>query len=168
MHIRPPRFLDPTDWLRLHEFQPCKGRNGRPDNWSGDYIHQLSLLQKVSNQDKHQRLSIVLLTPNAFSTSPTRFSLPPGIIRAGDSFEFLPERVSDPDPEAEDFDFSHASQRVELGIEIGRIKVPAWRLLPRIEDAGEVTPRVALDRTRPIFTTLERLADYVQLILSSV
>jgi hypothetical protein len=163
-----PRFLDPAVWQRLHEFQPCRGINGRPDSWSGDYVHQLSLLQKMSNQDKHQRLSIVLLTPNAFSTIPTRFSLPPWVVRTNDSFEFVPERVGDPDPDTEDFDFSHAGQRAELGAEVGRVRVPAWRSLPQIEDAGEVTPRIALDGIRPISATLERLADHVQLISSSV
>jgi hypothetical protein len=163
-----PSFLDPVDWLILHEFQPCKGLNGRADSWDGDYIHQLSQLQKMSNQDKHRRLSIVLLTPNAFSTIPTRFTLPPWIIRAGDSFEFRPGSVSDHDPEAVDYDFSHAGRRVELGIEVGRIKAPAWCSLPTIDDAGEVTPRVAFEELRPIFGTLNRLAGYVQLILDSV
>jgi len=160
-------FLSPTDWRYLHEFQPCKGLNGRPDSWSGDYIHQLSQLQELSNQDKHRRLSIVLLTPNQFSTIPTRRSLPPWIVRTGDSFEFRPEHISDIDPEAEEHDFSHADLCTELGAEVGRIKAPGWNSIPSIDDVGEVTPRLACDGPRPLFATLERLADYVQLILDS-
>jgi hypothetical protein len=163
-----PAFLHPADWQVLHEFQPCKGINGRPDSWSGDYIHQLSQLQKMSNEDKHRRLPIVILTPNLFSTIPTRLSLPPWIIRVDDSFEFHPELISDPDPEAEHYDFSQSGKRAELGAEVGRIRAPAWRSLPVIEEAGEVIPRVACEGPRPIFAVLDRLAVYVQLILDVV
>jgi len=163
-----PRFFDPADWLVLHEFQPCKGINGRPDDWSGDYIHQLSQLQKMSNDDKHRRLSIVLLTPNAFFTVPTRSSLPPWIVPAGGSFEFHPERISDPDPEAEEYDFSQSGKQVDVGIEVARIRSPYWRSLPVIEDAGEVIPRVASEGPRPIFAVLDRLAAYVKVILDAV
>jgi hypothetical protein len=120
------------------------------------------------NEDKHKMLPIILVTSNAFSTIPTRSSLPPWIVHKDDSFEFLPERILDPDPDTESLDFSHSDYLVRIGAEVGRIKVPAWRSFMRIEDVGEVTPRVALEGLRPLDATLERLADYVKLILDSV
>lgn len=111
---------------------------------------------------------IVMLTPNQFSTIPTRFSLPPWIARTSDSIEFLPERILDHDPDAEAFDFAKADVSLGVGAEVERMRVPAWRPNTHIEDAGEITPRVALENARPIHATLERLADYVKLILSSV
>ena len=110
----------------------------------------------------------MLLTPNQFSTIATRRSLPPWVARTGDSFEFKPERISDADPEAEEHDFSHADLCAELGAEVGRIKAPAWNTTTSIDDVGEVTPRVACEGPRPLFAVLERLADYVRLILDSL
>jgi hypothetical protein len=167
LHRSPPAFLSPGDWQRLHEFQPCKGRNGRPDGWSGEYIHQLSLLHDMWNQEKHKTLPIIMLTPNQFSMIPTRLTLPPWIVRTADSIEFLSERIRDPDPDAETYDFTHADLILRAGAEVGRMKVPAWRPRSSIEDVGEVIPRVALEDARPIHATIERLADFVQLILSS-
>lgn len=168
LHGRPPTFFDRHDWQHLHEFQPCKGLNGRPDSWSGEYVHQLSLLHSMWNQDKHKTLPIVMLTPNQFSTIPTRFTMPPWIARTSDSFQFLPEKIRNHDPDAEAFDLTQADLILRVDAEVGRMKVPAWRPQTQIEDVGEVTPRVALENARPIYATLERLADYVKLILSSV
>jgi hypothetical protein len=162
-----PFFLDPCDWAILHEFQPCKGVNGRADGWSGDYIHQLTALHDMWNRDKHVALTVVLMTSNQFSLIPTRSTLPPWIVKKADSVEFLPDRVNDPDPGAEIFDFSHSDKLVELNAEVGRIMVPSWRQCPVIIDAGVVIPRVALEGLRPITSTLERLAEYVHSVVSS-
>lgn len=125
-----PSFLDPYDWAVLHEFQPCKGVNGRPDGWSGDYVHQLTMLHDMWNKDKHVALTVVLITSNQFSLIPTRSTLPPWIVKKADSVEFLPDRVNDPDPDAEILDFSHSDKVVKLNAEVGRIMVPSWRHRP--------------------------------------
>ncbi len=162
-----PSFLDPCDWAMLHEFQPCKGVNGRADGWSGDYVHQLTMLHDMWNRDKHVALPVALITANQFSLIPTRPTLPPWIVQMGDSIEFASHRINDPDPDASIFDFSHSGKLVRLNAEVARIMVPFWRQRPVITDAGVVIPRVALEGLRPITSTLERLADYVHLIVSS-
>ena len=129
-------FLDPRDWAILHEFQPCKGINGHADGWSGDYVHQLTMLHDMWNQDKHVTLPVVLMTSNEFSLIPTRSTLPPWIVKNADSVDFIPERLKDPDPDAEVFDFSHSDKLIELNAEVGRIMVPSWHLRPEIADAG--------------------------------
>lgn len=154
-HRPDPLFLSDRDWRKLHEFQPCKGANGRTDSWSGDYVHQLSLLHRMWNQDKHRTLSVVLMTPNQFSTIPTRLTLPPWIVRTVDSFQFCPERILDPDPDSETFDFTQADDYVEIGAEVGRMRVPSWKPQSEVEDVGEVTPRIALEGKRPVFATIE-------------
>ena len=47
----------------IEHFQPYRGRSGRPDRWSGPYVHQLALLKHLSNTDKHRFLSPVLALP---------------------------------------------------------------------------------------------------------
>lgn len=43
--------------------QPYHGLAGRPDSWSGTYIHQLALLRDLSNADKHRMLIPILAVP---------------------------------------------------------------------------------------------------------
>jgi hypothetical protein len=74
IHSRRRKFIDSPikkkfdrfHWSILDEFQPYQGRRGRPDNWSGDYIPQLALLQLLSNRDKHQHLTPILLPPTGY------------------------------------------------------------------------------------------------------
>lgn len=47
-------------------FQPYHGIAGRPDSYSGTYIHQLSLLQELSNLDKHRTVATISVDPNRF------------------------------------------------------------------------------------------------------
>jgi hypothetical protein len=151
-----PSYFDPADWRQLHEFQPCKGVNGRPDRWSGEYVHQLWLLQEMSNVDKHRSLSVVLLTSNAISLIPTRQDLPPWLVKTEEGFSVDPERMLDPDPNADEINTEHADMLVEVGAEVARVRAPAWQDRPSIEEVGEVTPRVALEGLRPAIPTVRR------------
>lgn len=162
-----PSYFTAADWQKIHEFEPCKGLNGRPDGWSGDYVHQLSLLQQLNNDDKHKTLAVILLVPNQLAMIPTRASLPPWIVKTEDGWEFASERVSDPDPDADMPNFEHASFRAEVGAEVGRFRATAWQGRTTIENVGTATPQVALDERRPAVAAIERLTEYVRLILDS-
>jgi hypothetical protein len=164
---RNPTYIDAADWLRLHELQPCKGLNGRPDSWSGEYIHQLELLDKLWNHDKHRYLPVVLLTSEQFSTVPTRAGNPPWMVQTQHGWEFDRSRVSEHDPLAAQISFEHTSYQIEMGAEVVRIKMTSHlRDQPIIETAGYVSPRVALDGVRPLLSTLDRLNEYVNFLLS--
>lgn len=163
-----PTYLDPVEWSQIHEYQPCKGRNGRPDSWTGEYIHQLTLIQQLSNDDKHQRLAYVRLEPSQFSTISTRTSLPPWIVKTTDGLSFAPEKLSDPDPDTEEISFEHASKHVEPNAEVLRIRAPAWRTMQEIDNVGEMAPRFALDEDRPVVPTLSRLTEFVRLVLTDL
>lgn len=77
--------VDGFHWSIFDEFQPYQGRRGRPDNWSGDYIPQLALLQLLSNHDKHRHITPILLPPTGYhfpegvfpASAPGTFSLDP-------------------------------------------------------------------------------------------
>ncbi|MYX98848.1 hypothetical protein GT045_29605 [Streptomyces sp. SID486] len=160
-----PGIFATAAWGRMHEYQPCRGINGRPDGWTGPYIHQLDLLTELSNSDKHRMLVHVELQPNQFETIPTRIGLPPWVRRneSGD-FDFLPDRVGDPDPGAERLDFSHSSHRMESGEEVVRILAPLWGQQAEIENIGSAVPYFALPEGRPVVPTLQRISEFVEML----
>lgn len=162
-----PGYLATADWQKLHEFEPCKGLNNQPDGWSASYVHQLTLLRELSNDDKHKTLPVTLLLTNGLSTMRTRTSLPPWIVRTEKGVEFLPERMSDPDPDDDRPDFTHASFKAEVGAEICRQRAPAWEGKTIIEHVGTAQPQVTLDERRAVAQTMERLTEYVRLVLDA-
>ena len=160
-HKKPPYFAD-ADWARVHEWQPCKGVNGRPDHWTGDYVHPLTLMHDMWNMDKHRALPVVLLTSNQFSTVPTRSGHPPWLIRTADGWATDFSRLREPDPLADEMSFDHAEPLVEVGAEVVRIRMTSpFRNEPKIEHAGYVKPQVALNDLRPLLPTLDRLMAFV-------
>ncbi|MEU0787390.1 hypothetical protein ABZ341_38350 [Streptomyces sp. NPDC006173] len=163
-----PGIFAPAAWGRMHEFQPCRGGNGRPDSWNGPYVHQLDLLTDLSNADKHHMLAHIELHANQFETIPIRDDLPPWVMETNTGMEFLPERVNDPDPGAALLDFSHASHLVELGAEVVRIRVPLWSTFPAIEQVGTATPLFTLPEGRPVVATLQRLFQYVEAVIADL
>ncbi|WP_416519934.1 hypothetical protein [Streptomyces achromogenes] len=163
-----PSFLAPEVWARMHEHQPCRGVNGRPDSWNGPYVHQLDLLTELSNGDKHQMLVHLELRSNQFETIPTRIGLPPWVARTDSGFEFLLERISDPDPGAEHLDFAHSSGLVEVGAEIARIRAPFWAGNASIEQVGTATPTFALPEGKPVIDTLKRLSIFVEAVIGDL
>ncbi|MBL1107849.1 hypothetical protein JK361_25205 [Streptomyces sp. 5-8] len=163
-HKKPGTFAAAA-WDRMHEYQPCRGINGRPDGWTGPYIHQLDLLTELSNSDKHQMLVHVELQATQFETIPTRHGLPPWIRRnESGELDFLPDRVGDPDPGAERLNFSHSSHRMEAGEEVVRIHAPLWGHQPEIENAGSAVPHFSLPEGRPVMPTLQRISKFVAVL----
>ncbi|MEU6573984.1 hypothetical protein [Streptomyces sp. NPDC046805] len=160
-----PSIFSPTAWGRMHEYQPCREVNGRPDGWTGLYIHQLDLLTELSNFDKHQMLVHIELQANHFETIPTRIGLPPWVQRteSGD-FDFLPDRTGDPDPGADCVDFSYSSHRMEVGEEVVRIFAPLWGRQPEIKHVGSAVPYFALPGGRPVVPTLQRITEFVAML----
>ena len=161
-----PGYLAPADWQKMHEFEPCKELNNRPDSWSASYVHQLTLLRELSNDDKHKTLPVTLLLTNGLSTMRTRATLPPWLSKTENGFELHPERMSDPDPDDDRPDFTHASFKVEIGAEVCRQRAPAWTGTV-IEHVGTATPQITLDERRPAPETMERFAEYVRMVLDA-
>ncbi len=138
----------------IESYQPYHGGAGRPDSWSGPYIHQLALLQQLSNWDKHRLLNPVLIIPaGAEIRLPLGIGLNlPEIISLGDFQRSSP--------------FRNAGERLEIGVEIYRGKLLGADVPSTIPNAGYVIPHIALEEKRPIAPTLERLENYVDLILN--
>ncbi|WP_158991507.1 hypothetical protein [Streptomyces griseus] len=163
-----PGFFAPEVWARMHEFQPCQGRNGRPDSWSGPYVHQLDLLTELSNGDKHQMLVHIGIQPNQFVMIQSRIGLPPWVSRTDSGIEFLPERINDPDPGADHLDFSHSPHLMEVGAEVVRILAPFWGNNAAIDKVGTAAPTFALPEGRPVAETLKRLVVFVGAVIEDL
>jgi len=140
---RDPGYFAPADWTALHEWQPCKGGNSRPDNYGGDYVHQLELLADLNNADKHQTLTEIVLAPHQLTIMP---------------------RISFGLGDVERPDFIH---RWGLGTEVLRVRAPSW---PREGQAtiGSVRPIALLPGRRTAVPTLRRLHRYVADVLGIV
>jgi hypothetical protein len=163
-----PSCLATANWQNMHEFEPCKGLNNRPDGWSASYVHQLTLLRELSNDDKHKTLPVTLILTDGLNLMMrTRVSLPPWLIKTEEGFDLLPERRSDPDPDDDRPDFTHASFKAEVGAEVCRQRAPAWKGRTVIEHVGTATPQIALEERRAVVATMERLTEYVRLVLDA-
>ena len=163
-----PKYLASADWQKMHEFEPCKGLNNRPGGWSASYVHQLTLLRSLSNDDKHKTLPVTLIVINGFKTIRTRTTLPPWLIQTDKGFELVPERMAEPDPDDDKPDFTHTSFKAEVGAEVCRQRAPAWEGKPVIEHVGTASPQITLDERRPAPETMERLTEYVRLVLNAL
>ncbi|MFJ5231026.1 hypothetical protein ACIQBJ_14160 [Kitasatospora sp. NPDC088391] len=162
-----PGFLGSEIWDRVHEFQPCKGVNGRSDSWSGEYVHQIDQLVDLSNADKHQNIVDIIPTVNGFGSIPTRLTLPPWIQVVDGEHVFLPEWVNDPDPDAEVIDATRADHRLAVGAEVARIKAPLWGTVELIGFTGFARIYFGLPGLLPLVPTLERLASYCREVLEA-
>lgn len=140
----------------LESYQPYHGAAGRPDNYSGPYVHQLTLLQQLSNADKHRLLTTVLS------------------LSSGAQF-FIPSDLLEP-VEVTYFGFTLATTLApvetdnEYRLEEGAVFARAKLVRPRLPDGtpvGRSMPSLGLEENRPIGPTLSRIADYVELILQS-
>lgn len=163
-----PGFLDSTVWSRIHEYQPCRGVNGRPDGWSGPYVHQLDLLIALSNDDKHQRLVHIAVTPNQLRTIATRGDLPPWLVRTESGVEVLSDRINAPDSGSDKWDHSNSSNVAEVGAEVVRVRAPLWGTVAAIDAVGTAIPYFCLEEGRPVVETIWRLAKYVREVLVDV
>jgi hypothetical protein len=157
---------DQRDWAQMEGYQPFQGINGRPDSWSGPYVHPLEHLQKLSNTDKHRQLSVVMLTSSHFTTIQVEGGYPPWFVKKNGEWTVDHSRIGEPNPYAAPPNFDHTSYIVEKGAEVVRFKITSeFAQQQSIGVAGAVMPSVALGDKRPILPTLDRLAAFVALIL---
>jgi len=164
---RAPAFLCDGDWALVHEWQACKGTNGRPDGWSGEYVHQLDLLARLNNYDKHKVLTELTLQASQFEHIGTRTTPPPGWIDTQSEPEFLLERALDPDPEDDQIEFL-MDFTYGVGTPVLTLYAPAW---PKsdLDFVGTAEPTLALtDGGRHAVSTLERLHLYVGQVLDAI
>jgi len=150
------RDLAGAHWDLMEGFQPYHGIGGRPDSWSGAYVHQLTLLKDLANHDKHRALNTVLLIPAGIQIEMSDL---PGVSLVPFEVEVHGYRV----PRL--FDRRAAGQVVELDLEVARAKLTGPGVKDRFDHAGQVLPQVALAEWRPVVPTMERLSLYVELIL---
>jgi hypothetical protein len=157
--------FDPRDWTQMEGYQPFNGVNGRPDRWSGPYIHQLQQLQELSNTDKHRELCAVTLTSSQFRTIQIEGGHPPWLVEENGEWVLDETKFGEPDPYAAPPNFDHRSNDVEIGAEVARFKLTSdFAQQHTIEMAGVVVPSVTLADLRPIIPTLDRIATFVELV----
>jgi len=136
----------------IEGFQPYHGVNGLADSWHGTYIHPLTMLQRLTNEAKHQDDWPVTL-PGAHAAI-SRGALPVDfdeyLAMAG---QFRPQPLGG------------IGHPMEEGNEVMRM-----RLYPgadqHIDDAGRLTPVIAFAEGRRIVDTLQRIERYVHFVLS--
>jgi hypothetical protein len=142
--------FDGFHWSIFDEFQPYQGRRGRPDSWSGDYIPQLALLQLLSNRDKHQHLTPILLPP-------TGFYFPGGVFPAPTAPGVFPW-----DP----FGVTPSTEPLELGAVALRIRLRDPKSRARVGAESYVVPSVSLPLYGPLIPALERIGIFVRGVLA--
>ena len=140
----------------LESYQPYHGAAGRPDNYSGPYVHQLALLQQLSNADKHRLLTTVLSL-----SSGAQFLIPSDLLEPVEVTYFGFTLTTTLPPVETDNEY-----RLEEGAAFARAKLRGPRL-PDGTPVGRSMPSLSLEENRPIGPTLLRIADYVGLILRS-
>ena len=138
----------------IESYQPYHEGAGRPDSYSGPYIHQLTLLRQLSNVDKHRLLTTILSL-----SSGAMFSIPPDLLEPAEVTYMGFTLTTDLVPVETDNDF-----RLEEGAAFAKARLRGERL-PDGTHVGRSMPSLGLEENRPIAPTLGRIADYVELIL---
>ena len=138
----------------IASFQPFHGIAGRPDSYSGSYIHQLTLLREISNSDKHREVVAVLVDPNTFQF--TKEATP-----IFDAFtEWRIQHLEEPR------NFEPPEMR------IGEIIVEAVKIdeydLDQPAFAGYGVAKICLKERRPAIPALKRIEKYVRLIVDEL
>lgn len=145
--------LSQGDRRIIESFQPYHGLAGRPDSYSGPYIHQLSLLRQLSNSDKHRSLVNILVDPNQFETS--RMVTP--IINEWCRWTRDNHK-----------EYINSFRPAEM--KVGEVVFEAKIKMERIESdaVGYATSEIALDERRPAIPTLKRIHSFIDLIHSAI
>jgi hypothetical protein len=117
----------------------------------------LTLLQKLSNDDKHRLLTTILSL-----SSGAQFTISPALFKPTEVNYMGFTLTTDLIPVESENEF-----RLEEGAAFARAKVRGERL-PEGTEVGRSMPSLGLDENRPIGPTLTRVADYVALILRSL
>ena len=144
---------------QIESFQPYNGMGSRPDSYSGPYIHPLTLLNRMSNQDKHRQLNTALAIPSgaSFAFAPGARVRPTPPIRNAEELQNYMEQFSP---------FRFAEKRLEVGAEVLREKLEGENIPDHMPNIGTARPHVVLDDFRPLGPTLDRIYNFVELILN--
>jgi len=138
----------------IEKLQPYHGLAGRPDSWSGPYIHQLALLRDLDNMDKHRILTPTLAVPwSSEFFSPAEDDNLRMIIYQG-LRQHVESLMSGQPPHL-------GGDRLEAGTVVLRATMPRRILKQEVNMAGYVTPMIHLPEGRPLIPTLDRLSDFV-------
>jgi hypothetical protein len=148
---RARKNLDPAHWAFIDSVQPYHpGFLLQDDAYAGRYIHPLTLLRDLSNDDKHADTTPTLLTQGVFS------------FRKGITFA----RTADPNGwERLDIEETGIGDTMTLGGEVMRARLvdpPGDNL----DDVGRVVPMVEIGEGRIADHTMARLHRSVHFILS--
>jgi len=152
------KYIAPEHRTIIEGLQPYHGLAGRPDSWSGTYIHQLALLGGLSNKDKHRMLTPILAVPWS-----SEFFSPAGddnlsmIINQGLN-QHVESLMSGQPPHLGD-------DRLEVGTIILRATIPRRILEQEVNMAGYVTPMIHLADGRTLIPTIDRLSAFVVYVL---
>jgi hypothetical protein len=138
----------------IESYQPYHEGAGRPDSYSGPYVHQLTILRQLSNDDKHRLLTTILSL-----SSGAQFSISPALLEPAEVTYMGFTLTTDLVPVETDNDF-----RLEEGAAFAKAKLRGERL-PDETQVGRSMPSLSLEENRPIGPTLRRIADYVELII---
>ena len=150
--------ISPEHEKIIEGLQPYHGLAGRPDSWSGPYIHQLDLLNKLSNTDKHRMLTPILTVPwSSEFFSPAGDDTLSMIINQGLN-QHVESLMSGQSPHL-------GGDRLEVGTIILRTTIPGRILEQEVNMAGYVTPMIHLADGRPLIPTLDRLVAFVVYVL---
>lgn len=151
------RYIAPEHITIIEGLQLYHRTAGRPDGWSGPYIHQLALLRDLSNMDKHRMLTPILAVPwmSEFFSPPVNHIIRTSIIQ--DVEAFIVGQALHPET---------GEHRLEVGIVVFRATIPGRILEQEVDMAGYVTPMIHLADGRTLVPTLDRLAAFVVYVLS--
>lgn len=150
------QYIAPEHIKIIEGLQPYHRTAGRPDSWSGTYIHQLDLLKHLSNMDKHRMLTPILAvvwTSEFHSlTDNVRMIIDRGLN------QHVKSLMSGQPPHL-------GGDRLEVGTVVLRATIPDLILEKEVDMAGYVTPGLHLADGSPLIPTLDRLADFVEYVL---
>ena len=125
-----------SNTTRIKQFQPYRGRAGRTDYSAGRFRHQLTLLSRLSNRDKHRLPNVVAAFP-----ADLRMIQP---VRPGLQFEGI----------------GFVSNRVVLGAEIFRARVSGAQDR-EVDVEAEVRPLIAFPNGANAGVEMDRIVLFV-------
>jgi len=127
------RLFGDVNAAAIKRFQPYRGR-ARGVRWGVRLRHPLTVLNRVSNRDKHRLPNVVAALPSGFSVEPIE----------GASIEW----------------FATVRSRVKLGAEVARMRL-AGVADPQVEMDAEISPRVAFSEGSTVTAVIDTMTAYV-------
>ncbi|MFC1874982.1 hypothetical protein ACFLY3_02360 [Chloroflexota bacterium] len=149
------KYVDPTHVATIERLQPYHGLAGRPDGWSGDYIHQLDLLRNLSDKDKHRMLTPIL-------TLPSRSEFISG---AGGVGDIVTQCIVHNASSLMAGNLPGDSPRLEEGAVILSSPITQCPISIDVDVAGYVTPSINLSEGGALIPTIDRITTFVEYII---